>query len=98
MRSGCDTHRVQSVLTSTLSSSREFDAVGARRRLGGSLGVAIGVGVTPGYARSQGWLFDTAVDALVGGVGASLLIGAVAGLYPASKAPRLDPADAVRPQ
>ena len=66
--------------------------------LGGALGVAIGVVVTYGYARSQGWLFDMPIEALAGGVGASLLIGAVAGLYPASKAARLDPADAVRPQ
>ena len=33
---------------------------------------------------------------LLGGVGASLLIGAVAGLYPAARAARLAPAEAVR--
>jgi putative ABC transport system permease protein len=33
---------------------------------------------------------------LVGGVAASLVIGAVAGLYPAVRASRLAPADAIR--
>lgn len=57
--------------------------------LGGALGVAIGVVVTYGYARSQGWLFDMPIEALAGGVGASLLIGAVAGLYRHQRQPDL---------
>ncbi|MEM7341684.1 MAG: ABC transporter permease [Actinomycetota bacterium] len=64
---------------------------------GGVLGIAVGTVVTIGYARRQGWLIDIPVTALAGGVVAALLLGALAGLYPASRAARLDPADAVRP-
>lgn len=65
--------------------------------LGGTLGVVIGTGATIVYARSQDWTVDIPAPALAAGVGASLVIGAIAGLYPASKAAALDPADAVRP-
>ncbi len=65
--------------------------------IGGVLGVGLGVGATVIYARSQDWTVDVPAPALAAGVGAALVIGAVAGLYPASKAAALDPADAVRP-
>lgn len=65
--------------------------------LGGALGVAIGAGATVVYARSQDWTVDMPIQALGAGIGAALVIGAIAGLYPASKAAALDPADAVRP-
>lgn len=65
--------------------------------IGGVLGVGLGIGATFVYARSQGWTVDVPAPALAAGVGAALVIGAVAGLYPASKAAALDPADAVRP-
>lgn len=65
--------------------------------LGGILGVALGAGVTYTYANQQKWLVDIPLIGLAGGVGAALVLGAVAGLYPASRAARLDPAEAVRP-
>lgn len=64
--------------------------------LGGLIGVAAGVVITWLYAKRQDWLVDVPAGALLGGVAAALLIGMLAGLYPASKAARLDPADAVR--
>lgn len=65
--------------------------------LGGVAGIAIGGTATYAYADSQGWTVSVPANALAGGVGIALVIGAFAGLYPAAKAARLDPADAVRP-
>ena len=45
----------------------------------------------------QDWLVDVPTEALAGGVAVSLVLGALAGLYPAVRAARLDPAEAVRP-
>lgn len=66
--------------------------------IGGVLGVIVGGIVTAVYADRQGWLIDLPVQALGLGVAAALLIGAVAGLHPAVRAARLDPAEAVRPR
>ena len=66
--------------------------------LGGMIGTLVGVAVTYGYARQQDWLVDIPAQALGGGIVAALLLGALAGLYPATRAARLDPADAVRPK
>jgi putative ABC transport system permease protein len=65
--------------------------------LGGAGGVALGAAITAGYANTQGWRVAIPVTALAGGVLASMLIGALAGLYPAGRAARLAPADAIRP-
>ena len=65
--------------------------------LGGLLGVAIGVGIVLGYAQYKD--FDAIVPWywLSIGVGAAFGLGALAGLYPAWRASRLEPAEAVRP-
>jgi len=65
--------------------------------LGGLVGVALGAVVTVGYAATQGWLVSVPAAGLAGGVLTALALGALAGLYPARRAARLDPADAVRP-
>ncbi len=87
-------------------------ALGARRRhvagqflveagvlalLGGLAGVLLGSVVTAVYARAQGWLIAVPVGALTAGVGLALAVGLLAGVSPAIRAARLDPADAIRP-
>jgi putative ABC transport system permease protein len=78
--------RLQFVLESTMMSL-----------LGGATGLAIGAAVTALYARNRGWTLDLPVEGLAGGVGVALAVGALAGLYPAARAARLAPAEAVRP-
>ena len=64
--------------------------------MGGVLGVALGAATTAVYADARGWRLAVPLAGLAGGVAASLVVGAVAGLYPAARASRLAPAEAVR--
>jgi putative ABC transport system permease protein len=65
--------------------------------LGGIGGVAIGSAVTAVYAHRQNVPLTIPFNVLIGGVAAALIVGAIAGLYPATRAARLDPAEALRP-
>jgi putative ABC transport system permease protein len=63
--------------------------------LGGVGGVLLGIGVTTGYASYQHWPSLVPAWASAGGVAATLVIGAAAGLYPAWRAARLAPTEAL---
>ena len=64
--------------------------------LGGAGGLALGGAVTGAYASTRGWSAVVPAGGLVAGLAAALLIGAVAGLYPAMRAARMAPTDALR--
>ncbi|HSG79049.1 MAG TPA: ABC transporter permease [Acidimicrobiia bacterium] len=64
--------------------------------VGGVGGVLLGAGVTAGYAEIRGWDVLIPGIALAGGIAAALVIGAIAGLYPAVRAARLSPTEALR--
>ena len=62
---------------------------------GGVGGVLLGIAVTTLYAATQSWPSVVPAWATGGGVAATLLIGAIAGLYPAIRAARLAPTEAL---
>ena len=64
--------------------------------IGGVGGVLLGVGVTTGYAALRGWSALIPPVAIAGGIVAALVIGAIAGLYPAIRAARMSPTEALR--
>ncbi|HAN08846.1 MAG TPA: ABC transporter permease [Acidimicrobiaceae bacterium] len=66
--------------------------------LGGLGGVLLGAMITIAYARSQDWIVSISISSLGAGLGLAIVIGSIAGLYPAARAARLDPAEAVRPR
>jgi putative ABC transport system permease protein len=63
---------------------------------GGVLGVIGGVTAAAAFAIGQGWTIVVPPLAMFGGLGAALVIGAIAGLYPAARAARVSPTQALR--
>lgn len=63
--------------------------------LGGIAGAALGSGVTAVFATLSGWPIAIPIAVLAGGIGATLVIGAIAGLYPAIRASRTPPTSAL---
>ncbi|SIS01197.1 ABC transporter permease [Micromonospora avicenniae] len=63
--------------------------------LGGTGGVLLGILVTAGYAFWRQWPTVVPLWAMAGGVGVTVLIGGFAGLYPAVRAARLAPTEAL---
>jgi len=64
--------------------------------IGGALGVALGVGAAHAIARAAGWPSLVAAEAIVIAVAFSALVGIFFGFYPAQRAARLDPIEALR--
>jgi putative ABC transport system permease protein len=64
--------------------------------MGGAIGVLLGSAATVVLAHQRGWTVLIPATALWGGLGVALLLGAVAGSYPALRAARLSPTDALR--
>ena len=64
--------------------------------LGGGVGLLAGAGVTEVLARSRHWTLLIPPQALWGGPAVAVTIAALAGLYPAARAARLSPTEALR--
>jgi macrolide transport system ATP-binding/permease protein len=86
-------------------------AIGARRQdilaqfliealaislLGGLSGLALGIGLSLGMARWAGWPMEISQLSIIVAFGFSVLIGIFFGLWPAMKASKLDPIEALR--
>ena len=63
--------------------------------LGGLGGLVLGIAITTGYAAVRGWPTALPAGVLIGGVAASIVVGALVGIYPASRAGRLTPVEAL---
>ena len=64
--------------------------------IGGALGVALGLGITVAIARTAGWPVLVSPESVLIAVGVSGLVGVFFGFYPARRAARLDPIEALR--
>ena len=63
--------------------------------IGGIAGIAAGAIATAIYAHAKGWATLIPTEAWAGGIGATMAIGALAGLLPALRAARLSPTEAL---
>ena len=62
---------------------------------GGAAGAALGVLVVTGYALSRAWPVAIPAWALAAGLASTVIVGGLAGFFPASRAARVDPAQAL---
>ena len=63
---------------------------------GGLVGIAVGIGIQRAIAAFAGWPVAVQAEAVSLAFAGSALIGVAFGLYPAFRASRLDPIDALR--
>jgi putative ABC transport system permease protein len=64
--------------------------------IGGVVGVAAGYGAAMLLGRINGWAMAVSVESIVLAVGFSAAIGIFFGVWPARRAARLDPIEALR--
>lgn len=64
--------------------------------VGGSLGVLLGIAVAFSATRAMGYQISPSVPGIVASVAFSALIGVFFGFYPADRAARMDPIEALR--
>ena len=64
--------------------------------LGGAAGILAGILITAGYAHTRHWSATIPPALIPGALAAALTFGLIAGLYPATRAARLSPSDALR--
>jgi putative ABC transport system permease protein len=64
--------------------------------LGGMLGVGAGVGASRLMSKLAGWQTAIALNAIFAALGFSAFIGLFFGIWPAQRAARLDPIEALR--
>jgi putative ABC transport system permease protein len=65
--------------------------------IGGLSGTTLGAAITYLYVQRQGWTFTIPTNIIAAAIAVALLLGLMAGLYPAIRAATMNPADAVRP-
>jgi putative ABC transport system permease protein len=63
---------------------------------GGVVGVLLGAGITVAFGINRDLALAVPIAGLFGSIGAALAVGGIAGLYPAIRAVRIEPAEAVR--
>jgi len=63
--------------------------------LGGSLGIALGVAIAHGVAAYASWPTVVTVSSVALSLAVSIAVGVAAGFYPALRAARLDPIQAL---
>ncbi|MBW1824785.1 MAG: FtsX-like permease family protein, partial [Deltaproteobacteria bacterium] len=64
--------------------------------IGGGIGVFLGIGLTSAITYFTGWLFPISLNAILVAFLFSASVGIFFGLYPARKASRMNPIDALR--